>query len=107
MPATADIRQGDIGTELVVEIVDEDGTVIDVSAATTKTIKLKKPGADGTVSEKTAVLDTDGTDGKIVYVTIADDLDTAGRWKIQGYVVLGSNKWHSQEAEFLVKSNLS
>lgn len=103
--AVPDIRNGDIGTELVVVVVDEDGAVVDISAATTTQILLRKP--DGTVVTQTAVLDTTGTDGKMKYTTVLDDLDTNGIWHIQGYVVLSSSlKWHTAVEEFRVRANL-
>lgn len=102
----ADIRVGDVGTVLVVVIVDEAGVAVDVSAATVKTIFLKKPGTGGTVLTKAASLDTTGIDGKIKWTTIAGDLSVPGVWTIQGRVTVGGATWSSDESEFLVKSNL-
>lgn len=103
----ADVRISDVGTELVVCIVDEDGDVVDVSAASAKTIFLKKPGSGGAVLAKDASLDTTGTDGKIKWVTTAGDLDTAGIWRIQGRVTVAGATWSSEKSEFQVKRNLA
>jgi hypothetical protein len=105
----ASIHVGDIGTELVVVIVDENGAAVDVSnVSNTLTIYLKKPGAAGAVLTKSASLDTTGTNGKIKWVTIAGDLDIDGLWTIQGYVqMVGGQKWCSDEGTFRVKPNLA
>ena len=100
----ADIRVGDVGTELVVAVVDEDGVAVDVSSAT-KTIYLRKPG--GTVLTKTAVNDTTGVDGLMKYVTVAGDLSDSGTWGIQGRVVSGSNQWSTADSTFVVRKNLA
>jgi hypothetical protein len=100
----ADIRVGDVGTELVIPVTDEDGVEVDVSAAT-KTIYLRKP--DGTVLTKTAVNDTTGTDGLMKHVTVSGDLNVAGEWGIQGRVVSGSNQWSTADSTFVVKKNFA
>ena len=103
------VHVGDVGTELVCEIVEYDETTgadvaVDVSGATELTIYLTKP--NGTVLTKTASLDTDGLDGKIVYATISGDLSVAGTWRIQAYVAgVGGWSGSSREASFVVKSS--
>lgn len=101
----AEIHVGDAGTAFRVTVKDEDGVVVDISAATTKQIWLRKP--DGTtVLEKSASLYTDGTDGVMQYSTVTTDLDTAGNWKLQGYVVIGSSVIHTDIHTFKVWANL-
>lgn len=107
MDTDADIHVGDVGTQLVVEIIDETEATVNVSAATSLQIFLKKPGTNGTVLTKTAVLDSSGGDGLIRYDSVSGDLDTAGTWKIQGRVTLAGKTWSSAEREFLVKNNLA
>lgn len=103
---TCQIRVGDIGTIFRVTIIDCDtGLPIDVSAATTLTIKFLLP--DLSVLEKSAVFTTAGVDGKIQYVTIDGDLSQPGRWKIQGFVVDSGYSNHSVVEEFNVLSNLN
>lgn len=103
---TCHIRVGDIGTVFIVTIIDCDtGLPIDVSAATTKTIKFLMP--DLSVLEKPAIFTTDGTNGKIQYAIVDGDLSQPGRWKIQGYVVDGGYTNHSSVEEFTVLANLS
>lgn len=99
-----DPRVGDVGTALVVQIVNQCGDVVDVSAGTGLTIYLQKP--DGTVLTKTAVLDTTGLDGMIRYNTIASDFSAAGLYKTFGRVTLPTGgPWSSIDTEFLVQGN--
>lgn len=100
----ADIHVNDIGTELVVAIVDEDGAAVNLAAATVKTIRLKPP--TGATLSKAAVLDTNGTDGLIRYDTVSGDLSTPGSWQIQGFVTVAGKSWSTEVGNFLVKKNL-
>lgn len=99
----ADVHVADEGTRFELTIEDS-GVVVDVSAATIKTIKFLKP--DGISVSKPADFVTDGSDGKIEYVTVTDDIDIKGGWKCQGYVELPSGKWHTSQANFDVSQNL-
>ena len=95
---------GDIGTVLEVTLQDETGAALDVSDATVMQIVLQKP--DKTTVTKTAVHTTDGTNGKIQYVTVSGDIDQAKTWKIQGKVTLPTGSWSSEIASFNVEKNL-
>jgi hypothetical protein len=99
----AEIHVNDVGTALVVTITDETGAAVNVAAATNIKVYLTKP--DGTVLTKTGVLDDDGTDGKIKYVTQAGDLSVKGAWKIQAAVTLGSASWSTRQAAFQVHAS--
>jgi hypothetical protein len=79
-------------------------SVVDISTATTKQIIFRKP--DKTLLEKTASFVIDGTDGKLKYTTIANDLDINGKWNLQVRVVLPTGDWHSDIYEFTVHANL-
>ena len=46
------------------------------------------------------------TDGKAKYVIVADDLGTAGTWKIQGKVTFTTTIYHSDVHNFTVYKNL-
>jgi len=98
---------GDIGTEIRVQVLDENGAVVDVSGAAVRQLKMLKPGAiavtvkaatDGSIQEpaKTGAL------GWMHYTTVLNDLDTAGEWKVQGYVEVGAWKGHTVETRFTV-----
>lgn len=104
MPA-AEIHVGDTGVSFQFTVKDQDSVAVDVSGATTKQLKFKKPG--GTTVTQTASFVTDGTDGKIEYISDDGDLDEAGDWEIQVYVVLASGKKHTQRQHFKVFANIS
>ncbi len=98
-----DVHVGDIGTKFVATIMDG-AALVDVSSATTQQFVLKpESGASKTV---TTTFTTDGTDGKIEYTTILNDIDTAGIWKLQAYIVLATGTWRSDIYWFKVDTNL-
>ena len=82
--AAGEVHKSDIGTAFRVTVQDGE-TAVDVSGATTKQIVFQKPS--GTSVTQTAAFVTDGTNGQIQYVTVAGDLNEAGKWIMQGYVV--------------------
>ena len=102
----AEIHALDIGTIFEETLTDENGAAVDISsAATVKNFFFQKP--DASVVTKTASFSGTGVDGKMRYTTVANDLDQAGSWKVQGYVELSSGKWRSSIKTFLVHSNLA
>jgi len=103
MACIQEIHVDDIGTVFEITLVDCD-TPVNISAATAKSIIFSKP--DGTTVAKTATFTTDGSDGKIRYTTIANDLDLDGKWKIQAVVVMPTGSWSSNISTFAVKPNL-
>ena len=100
------IHKGDIGTKFIIEVVDEDGNVLDISGASAMAILFKKH--DRTVVSETAVHLTDGTDGKMVYTAEDGFLDQVGQWSMQGKVTLTdpAGTWFSTVKEFLVHDAL-
>ena len=100
---TCEIHIGDIGTIFEVTMKDCDAT-IDISTATLKEIIFKRP--DVAASAYTAEFSTDGTDGKIKYVTVADDLDVEGTWKVQAKITMPTGTWKSDVSSFRVYENL-
>ena len=97
------IHVGDIGTTLIVTIL-EDGSVVDISSASSLQIIIKKP--DATTLTKTGVFTTDGTDGKMQYVSIAGDFDQSGNYRIQGKVDISGGTYSSSVGSFKVHCNL-
>lgn len=97
-------QSGDVGTIFEITSVDPDGAAVDISAATVKKFHFKRP--DGTTLTKTAVFTSDGSDGKLRYTTVADDLNQPGTWQVQVHVEAPSYTWHSSVAIFQVKPNL-
>ncbi len=112
--AAEGIHKEDVGTKFIVTIL-KGGVALDLKAiddgageVTTKQIKLKSP--DGTVAAHTATYYTDGSDGKIYFTTSADHLYVAGRWEIQGFIVVtggdDAGQWHTDKVEFMVLDNV-
>ena len=107
MSVVEELHVGDWGTIIRVTVndcSDSGSSVLDLSATTTKQIIFRKP--DGTILTKTATFTTDGTDGKIQYTTVNGDIDIAGDWKIQVYLVFPSGSWRTDIGNFNVYSNL-
>ena len=105
MTCDFEVQAGAVGTAFRVTIVDCDDVFIDISTASVKTITFKDPS--GTKVVQTAVFYTDGTEGIIEYVSVANDLDLVGdNWQIQGHVTLPTGEWPSKIGEFSVKDNL-
>lgn len=100
----AKIHLNDIGTKFNFNIVDESGIVIDLSVSTFKELRFKKPS--GAIVTKTPVFLTDGTDGKIYYVTISGDLDEVGEWNVQFKTDLPSWQGYSDIGKFKVYTNI-
>lgn len=99
------IHVGDIGTALIVHVVDENGDDVDISTATTKTIYLTDPA--GTTTAYAASLNTTGTDGRMKYVTVVGNpttvpgtLNARGDWKIEGFVAMTAGSWSTDEGSF-------
>ena len=104
MPIPA-VQEVDIGTVVEVTFVDAAEVAIDISAATTMQIILKS--ITGTVITKTATFTTDGTDGKIQFTSLITDFPEAGRWKIQGRVILPTGTWRTAVGFYNIGENLS
>lgn len=92
----------------VIRITVKEGTApLDISTATGLTLYLRKPDTDQTILERDAMLTTDGTDGKLEYTTVSDDLDTPGMWRVQAELVFSNGRqWRTSVADFDVLPNL-
>jgi len=99
------IHIDDTGTGLIFT-VSANEEVMDLSAATTKEIIFDKPKTNNVIT-KPAVFVTDGTDGKVKYVSESDFFDIRGKWKAQGHFVFPTGEWHTSIVEFEVAHNLS
>jgi len=92
---------GDVGVLIQVTVVGEDGvTPQDVSGATTKEILLVSP--NGVILTKTASFVTNGTDGKLKYVTVANDVTVAGGWTARAHVVTATYDRKTKTVPFTV-----
>ena len=101
------IHHNDIGTLFLVTVndcVSGTSTALDVSTATSLEIILKSPS--GVASTKTATVNTNGTDGKIQYVTVDGDLNEVGTWRIQAKVSISGGVYRSDVESFKVYENL-
>lgn len=102
----AEIHHLDIGTVFEITLLDTDQAIFDLTSASTMEIRFKKPDPTAATVVKTAVWTTDGTDGKMQYVTVANDLDMVGDWHLQGYVVTAQWTGFSSIGQFEVQPNL-
>lgn len=94
------LRKLDVGTQIKVHVLDEDGNEINLSTATVKNIVFYLP--DKTTVEKPAEFITDGSDGWLKYVTEAGFLSMIGRWKGQVQVVMPAWDGSTSVFEFYV-----
>ena len=85
-------------------IKDQDNASVDVSGATLKTIRFRKP--DGSTVTKTADFATDGTDGVIEYQAVEADHDIAGPWQKEARVTITSGNWYATIIDFPVAETL-
>lgn len=103
--AINEIHRYDIGTAFDVQIRDETDVAVNLSGATTLYYFLQKP-TDPEILTKSVNFLTDGSDGRVRYVTQVGDLDQPGTWRLQAYIVLPSGKWYSDVTMFKVFDNI-
>jgi hypothetical protein len=101
---SAELHVGDVGVKLRSTIMDG-SEVADLSTQTLLQYLLRKPS--GTVSTLTASLVNDGLDGLIEFITVSGTLNEAGFYKLQAYIEITSNKWHTDTVTFRVYPNLN
>jgi hypothetical protein len=100
---------GDIGTDIIVTIIDQDGAAKPVDTAVTMEILLRKP--DGSTETLTATFAGivqngagDGTDGKIYAASVASTFDQSGLYYAVGHVVFaGGSEFHTETGPFVVE----
>ena len=91
---------------IIIELtVTEDGAAANLNVAARTDMVLKKPVTQTSIT-RNGVLTSDGKDGKYRYVTIADDLDEAGLWEIQGDLAFGAFDGRTSVRTFAVAENL-
>ena len=93
------IFAGVVGHEFLI-LITESGVAKDISSATAKTIKIKRP--DGTVLSVSGDFLTTGADGYLRYLTIASDLHISGTYYVQAYLELPTWQGHSKITTFEV-----
>lgn len=90
---TTSVKVGDYGTLINVD------TGADLSTVTVQKIFYKKP--DGTIGEWVASI---SENRYLQYVTLEDDIDIPGIWKIQAYIETPAGVWYGDMAKFSVGS---
>ena len=103
MTIATTIHKDDIGTVFLITFI-EAGKAVDISGATTKDLIFRAP--DSVVATKAGSFDSDGTDGKLKYTTVSGDIDEAGHWHIQGFIIMSSGEFKSSIEDFYVLPNL-
>ena len=102
---TTALQVGNVGTRLLLHVVDQYGAPLDLSAATALWMFLRNP-ADRLLKKAATPLTT-GTDGIIQYTTVAGDIDLAGDWQVQALAVLGPKSFYSNTVRMPVKDNIA
>ena len=97
-------QENAIGVDIVYTVLDDAGVAKDISLATD--LKLIITKANGARVEKTAVFVTDGTDGKLKYVSVAGDLSPHGTYEVQADFTLGNYVGPTQVDVFDVLKSL-
>ena len=87
------VYTGDVGTRIILDCG------IDVSAATTKQIKYRKPNGDEGVWDAASV---GGEDTQIYYDVEANDIDQVGLWLFQAYIEMAGWSGHGEQAPLIV-----
>ena len=102
----------DIGTDLIMTIYECDCStdpcteaVASLTGSTSMQMFIKQP--DGDLLTRTASFVTDGSDGKIHYVTVTGDFDESGEYGLQGKVVSSAGSWRTEIEYIKVQKNLS
>lgn len=101
--ATTNPQQNAIGIEIIYG-VRQQGVIVDLGSATNLKLLLGKPS--GAYIVVTAGLYTDGTDGKLLYATVANDLDEYGPYNVQAYFTLGGYTGHTAKVPMYVEENV-
>lgn len=99
---------GDVGISIQLTVTKEsDGSALDISAATTRQIKMKPVDGSALLITATALLVTDGKDGKMQCITQAGHLNVIGVWEAQGYIEIGALQIHTSITEFTIERILT
>lgn len=101
----------DVGVEVEVQFVWDDPSSppgrlspYDVSDADELRVYVERP--DGAVFLRPGRIVSDGSDGRVRYVSLAGDLSQRGTWKVQGWSRRGAEYLASDVTTFEVAYNL-
>jgi hypothetical protein len=84
------MKTGDIGNIITVTVKDRDGTIVNLTDATTATLRWKVGNA--VVAEKVMTFVVPRTGGQVKYSTIALDLATSGVYWLEVKIVFADGK---------------
>lgn len=101
----SEIHVGDVGVSFEYTITQDDGVVLDLSDASLIQLIFYRPNIEPLIV--TPFLVTDGTDGRIQYLSEAGDINVRGLWQVQVYVEIGSGAFYSKIEDFTVYRNIS
>jgi hypothetical protein len=99
----ARVQAGQTDLEIEVRLLDDEGSPVDVSGATAKTILVRPPSGDP--FELMASYRTDGGDG-VIYTDFDSVLVDPGRCEVQAVVELLGARIRSRVGAFMVYPNL-
>lgn len=95
------LRKGAYPIAIERTLKDEKGAVVNVSGASSLTIRLRSPA--GVKKEFVAILSGTGTDGKVRWVSSsASDLDEVGTWRGQFIIGIGGGAIATDDFSFEV-----
>ena len=105
--ATEQIQKDDVGT-IVTVLINQAGTNTPQDVSDITTIKIKIKLKDGTVVSHTGSLDSDGTDGKVKFTSVAASFAVAGDATLQVYLenAAATKKHHTTERAFVINDVL-
>lgn len=103
-PEPPDLHVGDVGTELIMALVDADGGPVDLTDYQSLALIIERP--DGTKLEKIAAPHGDPTAGLVAAYSSAGDLNQAGHYRMQAAAALPAWTGKSQIKTFRVVANL-
>lgn len=108
MTVRPNIHINDFGMPIIMTITSRTTKrALPLAGLVTATFKFQAPTLERTF-ERTAELVSPpgGADGKLQYYLVDGDIDEAGDWQIQAFIVDTSGQWHSDIETFTVGENI-
>jgi hypothetical protein len=91
------VMVGSYGQAITLTVVDDEGTVQDVSGYTTITVVTRSPYDLKTLTSTGAYATGNlGTDGAITYSYASGDIDRSGKWKVQVEFITGTETFKTR-----------
>jgi len=99
-----EIHVKDAGTKMTFTVRSA-GKILDLSTATAKTAIFDKP-RENNIFQKDLIFVTDGTDGKVRYVSEENFLSINGGWRLQLHFTFPTGAWYTNIVDFTVVGNI-